>query len=64
MFSLFSEIFLEISTGTTAGRKRVIKTCIGELTVSKKQAKCCKSGTVFAGTLWGEPQGFALDGGA
>jgi hypothetical protein len=30
---------LELSTGTTAGRKRLIKTCVGELTVSEKQAK-------------------------
>ena len=27
------------STGTTAGRKRLIKTCIGELRVSEQQAK-------------------------
>ena len=27
------------STGTTAGRKRLIKTCVGELTISEQQAK-------------------------
>lgn len=30
---------MESITGTTAGRKRLIKTCVGELTVSEKQAK-------------------------
>jgi Uncharacterised protein family (UPF0236) len=30
---------LESSTGTTAGRKRLIKTVVGELTVSEKQAQ-------------------------
>jgi hypothetical protein len=33
---------LELSTGTTAGRKRLIKTCVGELTISEKQAKILK----------------------
>lgn len=27
------------STGTTAGRKRIIKTCVGELRISEQQAK-------------------------
>lgn len=33
---------MEISTGTTTGRKRLIKTCVGELIVSEKQARKLK----------------------